>query len=194
MVTETLLIVVIILLTLYLLRNDSLFKGMKRNAAGGAPAPTTSSAPSAEGEAKEGYEDRIQQHQQGNSEYFTSCCGESDGSNYLLGCGCPESNQIDFAVNEFGSPGLDYNAWVSSQAVDDQVVKNHVQFVQNVRGLGSNGEFTGRTYSPDSHESYDPISWVGLRRPEYVSLQNPTQVPDTDLSMYLRNRNFCLKT
>ena len=126
---------------------------------------------------------------------FFQVCGEQDETAKVLNCVCEDgANGYKFSQYDYGAPGLDYNAFVSSQGVDDQTLLNHMQFVKDRKGLGPLGEFTGRTYSPDSNDSYDPIPWIGLRRPEYVEQCNPTQVPDVDLNLYKGNRQFCFKT
>lgn len=193
MLAEGLLIVALIIVILHLsgYKIQDVMKKVPSASDRAQEQASDKSAVAAASGASESYDEKIANTRR---ERLEQDLDPDNGSNFALGSSCPEAEQIDFAVNEYGAPGLDYNAWVSSQAVDDQVIKNHVDFVANIRGLGPNGEFTGRTYSADSHDSYNNIPWIGLRRPEYVSMQNPTQVPDADLSLYLRNRNFCLKT
>ena len=191
MLAESLLIVALVVLILYL-SGYKMQDLMKKVPSASDRAQQQSSDKSAVAGGSESYDEKIANNRR---EKLEQSMDPENGSNYSLGSSCPESEQIDFAVNEYGAPGLDYNSWVSSQAVDDQVIKNHVDFVANIRGNGPNGSATGRSgNSPDSHDSYDPVPWVGLRRPQYVSMQNPTQVPDTDLGLYLRNRNFCIPT
>jgi hypothetical protein len=117
-------------------------------------------------------------------------CRDPDEISKVLDCVCGDDPATTFAQYDYGKPGLDYKGYVTSQAVDAAVIHNHLQFVHGPNGAYS----TGRTYSPDSHESYDPIPWVGLRRPEYVVQCNPTQVPDVNLDMFKRNRQFCFQT
>ncbi len=126
-------------------------------------------------------------------EYFASC-KDTDETSKALDCVCGDNEKFSFAENDYGSPGMDYKAYVTSQAVDDKVIKNHLAYVEERKGLGPEGEFTGRTYSPDSHDSYDPIPWIGLRRPQFVSQCNPTQVADVDTNLYKGNRPFCFWT
>jgi hypothetical protein len=135
-----------------------------------------------------------------NIENFASC---QTGDNKWLtdGCGpCSGGGQdkIDFSVNEFGAPGMDYKEFVASQAVDSNVVANHVQYVSDREALSPGGFFTGRTFSPDSHESFDPIYWLGLRRPDYVNECNPTQTTgltkEDQYRLFKGNRLWCLKT
>lgn len=128
-----------------------------------------------------------------NMEYFASC-KDTDETSKALDCVCGDNEKFSFAENDYGAPGMDYKAYVTSQAVDDKVIKNHLAYVEERKGLGPEGEFTGRTYSPDSHDSYDPIPWIGLRRPQYVSQCNPTQVADVDTNLYKGNRPFCFWT
>lgn len=115
-----------------------------------------------------------------NAEYFSGPQGADTQS-------CDD--KFEFAVNEFGGPGMDFKDWVAAQSVDPQVMKNHTEFVKD--RLGSNTQnITGRTYSPDSHDSFDPIPWVGLRRPQAVAVGNPDQVPDIDRSLYENKPKF----
>jgi len=125
-------------------------------------------------------------------ENFETCGTASDTKN-VADCVCGDG-EGEFVKNEYGAPGMDYGSFVMSQAVDDQVIVNHANYVKNRKEFGTSGEYTGRTYSPDSHDSYDPIPWQGLRRPEYVNQCNPTQVPDVDTNLYKGNRSFCFKT
>ena len=120
-------------------------------------------------------------------------CGTATDSKSVADCVCG-TEEGEFVKNDYGAPGLDYGSFVMSQAVDDQVIVNHANYIKNRKQFGTSGEFTGRTYSPDSHDSYDPIAWQGLRRPEYVNRCNPTQVPDIDTNLYKGNRSFCFKT
>jgi len=112
-----------------------------------------------------------------NIEYFNTC-GEQIAQN-MDGC---VNSPMTYAINAYGMPGADYTDWVKSQAVDPQVISNHTEFVQD--RLGDNQLATGRTYSPDSNDSYEPIPWQGLRRPQAVPVCNPTQVPDVDYNLY----------
>lgn len=89
---------------------------------------------------------------------------------------------LSFATNDFGAPGADFKDYLTSQAVDNSVIANHAEFVRDRQKFGN---VTGRTYSPDSHDSYDPTPWIGIRgRPQNVPFGNPDQVPDVDFSLY----------
>ena len=118
------------------------------------------------------------------AEYFATC----RSSKAELDCLCADGGPYDFAVNEYGTPGADYKDWIAMQAVDPQVVQNHAEFVEDRVRQGAN--WTGRTYSPDSHESYDPLPWQGLRRPQAVPICNPTQVPDVNPGTYAKDATF----
>jgi hypothetical protein len=117
-----------------------------------------------------------------NTEFFTGC-QDPAAVNAELNCLC-EGDDLSYAVNEFGAPGMSYKDWVAAQAVDPAVLKNHADFVKDRISEGSEN-VTGRTYSPDSHDSYDPLPWIGIRgRPQAVSTCNPTQVPDVNYDLY----------
>lgn len=121
-------------------------------------------------------------------ESFSVCGGVDNETDRAVDCLCGDNPDITFSVHEFGAPGMDYKAFTATQELDPEVVKNHGEFVAERQGM------TGRTFTPDSHDSYDPIPWIGLRRPEYVKMCNPTQVPDVDVNLYKGNRQFCFKT
>jgi hypothetical protein len=123
-----------------------------------------------------------------NIESFSVCGGVDNETDRAVDCLCGDNPDITFSVHEFGAPGMDYKAFTATQEIDPEVVKNHGEFVAERQGM------TGRTFTPDSHDSYDPIPWIGLRRPEYVKMCNPTQVPDLDVNLYKGNRQFCFKT
>ncbi len=118
-------------------------------------------------------------------EYFASCKDRVDPTK---GMDCTsDDSRASYAVNEFGAPGLDYSDWVKAQGVDPEVRKNHAEFInERIGGAGVQGAITvGRTYSPDSNDSYDPYPWIGIRgRPQAVPVCNPTQMPDTDFDLY----------
>jgi len=156
--------------------------------------PEQASAP-AEGMRGTNYEQAAQQKLRENSEYF-SACGEDNAASQVLDCVCGDKPDVSFAKFDYGAPDMDYKEYVASQAVDDKVVENHLQFVRDRKGLGPEGEFiTGRTYSPDSHDSYDPVPWVGIRgRPQAVEQCNPTQVPDLDTNLFKGHRPYCFWT
>jgi hypothetical protein len=120
-----------------------------------------------------------------NQEFFAAC---KDSANPLLNLNCSgDDSGINYAVSEFGAPGLDYSDWVKAQGVDPEVQKNHAEFIKERQGgAGVQGAITtGRTYSPDSNDSYNPYPWIGIRgRPQAVAVCNPTQMPDTDFDLY----------
>lgn len=79
--------------------------------------------------------------------------------------------------------GDDYNSFVIANAVDNSVVKNHARFVEENKN--SAAVITGRTWSADAHDSYDPVQWIGIRgRPQRVAVDNPDQEPDIDISLF----------
>lgn len=123
-----------------------------------------------------------------NFEYFSECQDPTEVKQTLDGI-CDENDKFEYAIHEFGEPGMEFKDWVASQAVDAQVFKNHAEFVKD-RFTDNNRLITGRTYSPDSHSSYDPIPWIGLRRPQAVPTCNPTQVPDLDYNLFESRPTF----
>lgn len=117
-------------------------------------------------------------------EYFTGCLPTRAAK--------PEDDDY-VSAGEFGK-GLSYNDYAAAQAVDQQVIKNHAEFVKE-RAQGGSVNWTGRTYSPDSNESYDPQPWIGIRgRPQRVQVCSPTQVPDMDLNLFPNQQKLVWRT
>ncbi len=137
----------------------------------GAPAATP--APVASPEKKATAE---------NVEHFDSC---SNGPKIMpdIDCECRGDN-FEYAVNEYGGPGMGFKDWAATQAVDAAVVQNHAAFVQD-RADQTTGIITGRTWAMPDHESYQPTLWTGIRgRPTRVPVCNPTEVTDDDPIWY----------
>lgn len=198
---EGLLLAVIAILVIMVLRN--LFGRSRAGVVRLAPKPASCGAiaeidkPKARAKSdKQSHEKEIDDKLKENQEWFSVCGGDSNVSKQMMDCVCGDDPDVNFAKFDYGAPNMDYKDYVASQAIDDKVIENHAQFVRDRKGLGPEGEFiTGRTYSPDSHDSYDPIPWIGIRgRPQYVQQCNPTQVPDVDTNLYKGNRPFCFWT
>ena len=112
-----------------------------------------------------------------HQEYFSACkdapdmksiCSDGDGT-------------FSYAENEYGSAGMDFKSWITSQSVDGQVLKNHSEFVKD--RVGKDGvTFTGKTYAlPDWEEADQGSGWIGIRgRPARVQVCNPTQVTEAN--------------
>jgi hypothetical protein len=119
-------------------------------------------------------------------EYFTGC--DPADVKRGMGVGSCDDGKFEYAVDDFGAPGMDYKDWVTSQAVDPAVLKNHSEFVKD-RVDDTRGIVTGRTYDPGYRmgemEGSDMVPWVGIRgRPQNVQICNPTQVPDYNDNSY----------
>lgn len=215
-ITEAVLIVCVIVLVIYIVRQTKMFgkQGSMTPAptqnAQPAPAPQPQTVVASNGNiattvATEGlkrkknegfktYDEMAAGCLNENTEYFMAGGEMPDEAKKAMDCACGDSDG-SFAKFDYGAKGLDYKEYVTSQAVDNKVIENHLQFVRDRKGLGPTGEFIqGRTYSPDSHDSYNPIPWVGLQRPQYVPVANPTQVPDVDYNLYKGRKPYCFWT
>jgi hypothetical protein len=109
-----------------------------------------------------------------NAEHFEGCRNSAEDTARALDCMCDGDDKFEYAVNEFGAPGMEYKDWVASQSIDPTVIKNHAEFVADRQKL-SGSNILGKTMSPDNH-SADQILWWGLRRPQAVPVCNPTQI------------------
>lgn len=173
--TEGLILVVVVLIVVHFARKHMAAKKAEiplPTPAAPAPAAAPTTPATAESAAlKE------------NMEFFT---GNVDGQQAAELCG---TGPFNYAVNEYGAPGMSWSDHVASAAVDPAVIKNHSEFVAD--RMSNKSQFiTGPTMTPDSHTSYDPISWQGLRRPQAVRQHNPTQMPDIDTSLYETQPKF----
>jgi hypothetical protein len=123
-----------------------------------------------------------------NSEYFTNCQDPAE-QKQALSCMCDDDDKFQYAVNEFGAPGLEFKDWATSQAVDPQVLKNHHEFVKD-RLKDNSQNITGRTFSLGELES-DQITWQGIRgRPVAVNVCSPTQIADVNYDWYASKPRF----
>lgn len=135
-----------------------------------------------------------------NHEYFQTC-KDADETSKVLDCACDDSTGFPFSKDEYGAPGLDYNSYVMSQAVDNQVVKNHGEWIKDRKNLNNKGtEFTGRTYAPSQEAprgdadglGYAASSWVGIRgAPFKVPVCNPTTVQGDEDTDGFRTKRYC---
>lgn len=123
------------------------------------------------------------------AEHFEGCRNSADDTARALDCMCEGDDKFEYAVNEFGAPGMEFKDWVASQSVDPTVIKNHAEFVKDREKIRGDN-VTGKTFSPDSHDSYDPLPWIGLRRPQAVAVCNPTQVSDMDVNLFSAKPKF----
>lgn len=119
-----------------------------------------------------------------NAEFFTACGNPSTS-------GCDPEDKFAYADNEFGAPGRDFKDWVTSQAVDPQVIKNHFEFVKDRLG-DNNQNITGRTYALGEVEGTDQVPWIGIRgRPQGVSICGlNAQIPDVDYRNFTEKPRF----
>lgn len=116
-----------------------------------------------------------------NSEHFESCRNSAEDTARALSCMCEGDDKFEYAVNEFGAPGMEFKDWVAAQSVDPSVIKNHAEFIADRMKLRGDNVM-GKAWSPDQHTSADGSNWWGIRgRPQAVAVCNPTQVPTTAL-------------
>lgn len=95
-----------------------------------------------------------------------------------------------FGAEGFMSPSQDFKDYITGLAVDQQVVKNHTEFVKD-RVNGTDQNILGKTYAmPDEIET-DSTPWMGLRRPQAVPTDgNTTQLTDNSEYGYTTKPTF----
>ncbi len=92
---------------------------------------------------------------------------------------CQVEGEPDYSVDKYGEE-KSFMDYVKSNLVSPDMERNHAEYVDSdIQRLG-----TGRTISYDMHDSYDPIPWAGLFRPQNVPVGTPDQIPDVDRSLY----------
>lgn len=123
-------------------------------------------------------------------EGFSVCGGDNRELRQSTDCLCTDSENIEFAITEFGAKGMDYKAFMASQELDPEIIANQKAFVAERTG------FTGRTYSPDTGPlETDYSKWEGLRRPEYVKVCSPKQEVDVPENWFKSSgRQLCFKS
>ena len=111
-----------------------------------------------------------------------------------------DTNDFEYAKNDFGSDGGDYKNFIMNEAVDPAMIKNHAEFVKD--RIKSPYNITGATFSPTKRqeiaESSQSIPWLGLRRPEALpggtaSLAS-RQIPDVDNAEFSKGPTFIWKS
>src|SRR5437868_4525813 len=124
---EGLLIVVVIVLTIFIFSRPKMMKNLKSKEWDCINKETgdMTSVKITRGDKDMSPEMKSQQEQM---EYF-SVCRDPAEMNKALDCVCGDGENGDgkfaYAENEYGAPGLDYKSWVTANAVDQQVIKNH---------------------------------------------------------------------
>jgi hypothetical protein len=134
------------------------------------------------------------------AEYFTgSSTADSDSLSSTSG--------FDYAQNNFGTAGGDFKDWVTAQAVDVEVLKNHANFVKD-RTATTTQNLLGGTMNVSRKGEFDvdlQTNWIGLRRPQALPVTDPSaqdelgmsntsQVPDIDVASFSKGPKFTWKS
>jgi hypothetical protein len=99
-----------------------------------------------------------------------------------------------FGTEGFMSESADFTDYIMGQAVDQQVQKNHTEFVKDRMG-GASQLITGRTYAIADEIETDSTPWMGLRRPQAVPTDgNTQQVTDNNPYGYSAEPTFTWKS
>lgn len=188
------LLMVIIIVMLYIqydkTRTQGEFKKVDVAAEPTAPVQAPTSAAPVEGMSDR--DDYGRTANQENIDYYQTC-GLDSGAQ--APCSDPCSSDLEYAVHEYGGAGLDFKDWAAAQSIDPQVIKNHGEFIKDRLNNEKTTNITGRTYSPDSHESYNEVPWIGIRgRPQMVKQCNPQQMPDSNLAVYATEQRITWKS
>ncbi|MCK9604611.1 MAG: hypothetical protein M0R66_09665 [Candidatus Omnitrophica bacterium] len=95
---------------------------------------------------------------------------------------------LSFAQHDYGAPGLAFSDWAAKQTLDSRIFASNKQFVED--RLGNPQTWTGATFSPDRHDTYDAVPWRGLSRPTRVAVHSPDQIPDLDMTRNPSTKKF----
>lgn len=99
----------------------------------------------------------------------------------LEGIASSASDTCATTGGESVSGNLDFAEWSAARAIDPRIVQSNREFVAD--RMGNNQSWTGATWSPDRHESYDAVPWQGLARPCRVPVMSPDQISDIDMTL-----------
>lgn len=95
---------------------------------------------------------------------------------------------LSFSKHDYGLPGIEFSEWAMYQTLDPRIVASNKQFVAD--RLGNPQTWTGATYAPDRHDTWDAVPWRGLSRPARVAVSSPDQIPDLDTNRYPITKKF----
>lgn len=84
-----------------------------------------------------------------------------------------------YATTDYGRGGMQFTDWAIGATIDPKIIESNKQFV--AERMRNTATWTGATYSPDSHDTYDAVPWRGLTRPSAVFVGSPDQMPDIDM-------------
>jgi len=118
-----------------------------------------------------------------NAEYFSSG---------MSSCDVKEHAEGTFESNSFGGSGsdIDFKDYISGEAINEQTMRNHQEFVKDrIQNTGTQN-ITGRTYAMGEIEADGGVPWMGLRRPQHVEVVNPTQATDFRAADYTDKPTF----
>ncbi len=87
-----------------------------------------------------------------------------------------------FAEHEYGREGLSYKDYIAGSAISEKQRATHAEFVKD--RMSKQVYATRGAFAADSHQSYNTVPWVGLRRPQHVPVVNPDQVAEYNSSAY----------
>lgn len=138
-----------------------------------APTPEKQVAPAAPVDKKE----------QLASALMDDCITSTDEQSCDVGAVVP----TPYADSDYGNAGSQFSDW-TVQSLDPKIIESNKQFVKD--RLGNPGSWTGATFSPDRHDTYDAVPWQGLSRPTAVAVNAPDQIPDIDLDRNPERKRF----
>jgi hypothetical protein len=180
-ITEGLLIVIVIILVVLVVRNRTQKQQFKNKGVEQMSLAPVEAAKHVVATHKATPENKTQAE---NAEYFTAAGVDTTT--------CDPNSNFEYAVEEFGGPGLEFKDWAMSQAVDPAVIKNHSEFVKDRQ---SKGTWTGRTWTAESKsemETTDGNGWIGIRgRPQNVEVDpNAAQVAEINPNNFTNTKKL----
>lgn len=104
-----------------------------------------------------------------------------DGIRAANGDACVAGSAVatPYATTDYGRGGMQFTDWAIAATVDPKIIESNKQFV--AERAKNTATWTGATYSPDSHDTYDAVPWRGLSRPSAVFVGSPDQLADIDM-------------
>jgi hypothetical protein len=101
---------------------------------------------------------------------------------YFAHSACPRDGESDYAVEKYGDKGTSYMDWLGGNLISPEMEKNHQEYIsKDIALIG-----VGRAMSYDQNDSYNPVDWTGLRRPQNVPFSGTAdQIADMDHSIFM---------
>jgi hypothetical protein len=92
-----------------------------------------------------------------------------------------------FGTDQVGDRATDFDELLTKMGAGQDIIDSQAEFASGLTTQST----VGAALRLGDHESYAPVAWVGLRRPEAVPIGDPDQTPDLDISYFTDHKPLC---